>query len=74
MRVQVSTRADGSPLGCDIWLLTEGMAQPIGTQTSHQSCDGVLKKKKREDTEGPGQVSDKALRQDKQQLANYINL
>lgn len=69
MRVQVDVRADGSLLSSDIWLLTGGMAQ------TSQSREGLPKKeRKTDDREGTGHVSDKALRQDKQQLVNYINL
>lgn len=35
---------------------------------------GGKEKGRVEDTEGPGHVWDEPLRQDKQQLANYINL
>lgn len=61
MRVRVSVRADGSLLSCDIWLLTEGMAQPsVIRQANHErGCEKKKRKRKRkrvEDTEGPGHV------------------
>ena len=54
----VSVRADGSLPSCDIWLLTEDMVQPpVLRQANHvRGCLKKKKKKRFEETEGPGHV------------------
>lgn len=53
----VSVRAYGSLPSCDIWLLTEDMVQPpVLRQANHVRGCKKKKKKRFEDTEGPGHV------------------
>lgn len=67
--VRVSLRANGSLLSCDIWLLTTRAVPSLHKQANH-----VRGWEKKEWKTRKGRATSETLRQDKQQLANYINL